>query len=162
VSLGVYLGLGSNIAAEHHIPLALDALRHTFGDLRESRWYRTESIGFQGPDFINLAVAIQSSLAPHQIAEICEAIEYQCGRRRELESGSCSRCIDLDLLLFVGEGEYALPSPRSDIWRFAHVAVPLAELLPNWRHARLDGMTLADYVRRGPLQAQRIQPFLPD
>lgn len=156
MSLQVYLGLGSNLQPDHHIPLALDALRSRFGPLRVSSWYHTRALRFDGPDFINLAVEISVDELPEEVVDACAQIERQIGRRREQEKGCGSRCIDIDLLLFSGDSDRPLPPPREDIWLYAYAAVPLAELIPDWRHAALGPHTLASFVDRGQLEDQGV------
>ena len=51
-----YLSLGSNLDPERHLAAALVALRGRYGELVVSPTYRTTAVGFDGPDFLNLAV----------------------------------------------------------------------------------------------------------
>ena len=55
-----YLSLGSNQQPERHLPQAVEELRARFGALLASPWYRTAAVGFDGPDFVNGAVVIDS------------------------------------------------------------------------------------------------------
>ena len=56
------LSLGSNIDAQLNIRKALESLRQRFGDLQLSTVYESESVGFEGDNFLNLvAVAYTDS-----------------------------------------------------------------------------------------------------
>ena len=59
-----YLSLGSNLEPEKHLRAALAELRAQFGAIHVSPTYRCKAIGFDGPDFLNLAVAIDTALDP--------------------------------------------------------------------------------------------------
>ena len=155
----VFLGLGSNLEPNSHIALALRSLTVTFGSLKKSRKYQTPAVGFIGPSFINMVVSIDTELSPAEVAESCQRIERELGRDRSSESGSCSRCIDIDLLLFQDESAKAsdLPNPRKDIREFAYTAVPLADLIPDWQHEHTDGMRLVDFVQSGKFLDQKVE-----
>ena len=51
-----WLSLGSNLEPERHLRAALAELRMRFGAIVESPAYRFPAVGFEGPDFVNLAV----------------------------------------------------------------------------------------------------------
>ena len=156
----VFLGLGSNLDAKKHIDLALEQLNKTFGELKQSARYKSQAVGFEGPDFINMVVGFSSTLSPKAIVHKCQEIEIAVGRIRETESGNCSRTIDIDLLLFMeeeGESISNLPEPRTDIRDFAYAAMPLAELIPDWRHELIGNNALVDYLTRSVFTGQAIQ-----
>ena len=52
----VYLSLGSNIEPRRYLNVALDELRARFGAIDVSPAYRSAAVGFDGTDFVNLAV----------------------------------------------------------------------------------------------------------
>ena len=60
----VYLSLGSNQEPHRYLRAALDELRARFGSLDVSPAYRSAAVGFDGADFINLAVGLDTELAP--------------------------------------------------------------------------------------------------
>lgn len=156
----VYLGLGSNLDAEQHLDEALEQLQNEFGALRCSSWFRTAAVGFSGPDFINMALCVDTDLSVEDVSQICQKIERFVGRRRETESGCGSRCIDIDLLLFeaaAGEPHANLPPPRDDLWRFAYCAAPMADIYPHWTHCQLQGLTLAQFVKSESFASQPIE-----
>ena len=54
----IALSLGSNIEREKHLQFAIDGLTELLGKLDLSPVYETRAVGFDGPDFYNLVVAI--------------------------------------------------------------------------------------------------------
>ena len=94
-----YLSLGSNLEPEAHLALAIAQLRERFGDIAVSPMYRTAAIGFDGPDFINAAVVIESDLDVHALDAWLHALEDAHGRRRDVPRFS-SRPLDIDVVFF--------------------------------------------------------------
>ena len=153
----VFLGLGSNIEPEKHLDITLHKLVATFGDLDLSQFYRTAAIGFDGQSFINMAAGFETAFSVQEVTDFCQKIEREVGRRRESEIPGGSRCIDIDLLLFESvSSDDDLPEPRSDIREFAYAAVPLAELIPDWRHELTGDQPLAEYIQNERFASQQI------
>lgn len=141
------LGLGSNIAREHHLRRALAALETLAAPqtLSVSPVVESVPVGFDDArHFYNLVVAFDTFLAPQALEAECKTIERANGR----PSGPAklvARTLDIDLLLWgdaVGRfGDVDLP--REDILRYAFVLHPLSLLLPDHRHPT-DGRSFAD------------------
>ena len=93
------LSLGSNIERRKNIRYALTKLTELFGELRESPLYQSRSVGFEGPDFYNMVVAVDTSLNLEEIIESLREIERQAGRVRG-EKRFQSRRLDIDVLLY--------------------------------------------------------------
>lgn len=131
----VALGLGSNVEPEQNIRSALNALAQYFGELQISRVFQSESIGFEGRDFYNLVVLIQTDLSPAQLVKRLRDIENENGRDRSQPRFS-PRTLDIDVLTFGAlVGDYGgVKLPRDEILKNAFVLWPLAELLPETRH----------------------------
>ena len=139
-----WLSLGSNVQPHQHLRQALSELSERFGTLIISAVYCTPAVGFDGPDFLNLAVGIDSDLDPHALNDWLHALEDRHGRRRDVPRFS-SRTLDIDVLLFgdqVLRGRGNLEVPRSDVIKHAFVLGPLAEIAPAVVHPTL-GKTLA-------------------
>lgn len=138
-----YLSLGSNLEPERHLRLALDALAAAFGPLRVSPVYRTPAQGFAGPDFLNLAVAVDTRLPPHALRDWLHALEVRLGRDRTAPRLS-SHTLDADLVLYgeqvVDDGD-GLRLPRADLTA-AYVLKPLVDIAPDARDPR-SGRTLS-------------------
>ena len=139
----VYLSLGSNIDATDNIRLGIRELEKRFGELRTSNIYRSLAVGFDGPDFLNLVAAAQTSMSPEAIHDEIETIHRLAGRSRTTEKFA-SRPLDIDLLLYddLVLDEPPLHLPRSDILEYSFVLKPLVELAPEVVHP-LTGKTLA-------------------
>ena len=139
-----YLSLGSNLDAEHWLGLAVAALRDRFGALDVSPVYRSAAVGFDGPDFLNLAVAMESDLAPDALNDWLHALEDRHGRVRGGDRYA-SRTLDVDIVLYddlVLRGAGHLQIPRPEL-RHAFVLKPMADIAPELRHP-VDGRTMAE------------------
>jgi 2-amino-4-hydroxy-6-hydroxymethyldihydropteridine diphosphokinase len=131
----VYLSLGSNIEPEKHLRTALMELRERFGELAVSPVYRFPAVGFVGPDFLNLAVGLDTELEPLVLNDWLHALEDRHGRRRDVPRFS-DRTLDIDIVLYgdrVLQGPGNLEIPRSDL-KHAFVLKPLADIAPDARH----------------------------
>lgn len=130
-----WISLGSNIAPERHVVMALELLAGDFGPLVCSPVYRTPAVGFDGEDFLNMVVGIDTALAPHALARRLRDIEDRCGRVRGGARFS-ARTLDLDVLTYddvILDGE-GLVLPRPEILEQAFVLGPLADVAPNELH----------------------------
>lgn len=132
-----WLSLGSNLEPERHLRAALAELRARFGTLLVSPAYRFAAVGFDGPDFVNLAVGLDSDLDAHALNDWLHALEDRHGRRRDVPRYS-SRTLDVDIVLFdelVLSGPGNLEIPRKELAE-AFVLQPLAEIAPGLREPR--------------------------
>jgi 2-amino-4-hydroxy-6-hydroxymethyldihydropteridine diphosphokinase len=149
----VYVSLGSNIAPEQHLTAAVGLLREKCTVLAVSSRYRTAPQGYTDQaDFLNMAVQLTTPRAPAEFKHtVLDAIERQLKRVRDPANKNAPRSIDLDISLWgdavLDYGEKPWHVPDKDIQRFAHVAVPLAELAPNYVHPET-GETLAQIAAR--------------
>lgn len=139
-----WLSLGSNLDAEVHLLAAAQALRARFGDVVFSPVYRTPAVGFDGPDFLNAAAAVQTDLDPFALNDWLHALEDAQGRVRGGARFS-SRTLDVDIvfyddLVLKGPGNLELPRPEL---RHAFVLKPLADIAPGHR-VPTTGETLAE------------------
>ncbi|MDR7555143.1 MAG: 2-amino-4-hydroxy-6-hydroxymethyldihydropteridine diphosphokinase [Armatimonadota bacterium] len=129
--------LGSNVDRERALPQAV-ALLAARARLRAlSSVYETEPVGRPDqPPFFNAAAVVETDLDPAAFRrEVLAPIEAQLGRRRTADKWA-PRTIDLDLILWddeVCEVE-GRPVPHPELLTRAHVAVPVAEVLPDARH----------------------------
>jgi 2-amino-4-hydroxy-6-hydroxymethyldihydropteridine diphosphokinase len=150
-----YLSLGSNIKPEQNLPAAVCELR-AFGRVLavSSVWESAPfadamadgSLPVVGEDFLNAAVLLETDLSPVGLYDQAIApIERRLGRVRDPRDKNAPRTIDIDLSLFNHDVlEFAgrrIPDP--DIVKRPFVAVPLAELDPDYVHPT-EGRRLAD------------------
>ena len=56
----VYVGIGSNIEPIAHITKCIKSLKENFSNLRLSPIYESSSMGFDGPNFYNLAAFFET------------------------------------------------------------------------------------------------------
>ncbi|MDQ0009636.1 2-amino-4-hydroxy-6-hydroxymethyldihydropteridine diphosphokinase [Luteibacter jiangsuensis] len=149
-----YLSLGSNIDAERWLGLAVAELRNRFGTLEVSPVYRSAAVGFDGPDFLNLAVALDSDLGPDDLNDWLHALEDRHGRVRG-GGRYASRTLDVDIVLYddlVLSGEGHLEIPRGEL-RHAFVLKPMADIAPTLRHP-VSGRTMADLWAAFPQESE--------
>jgi len=149
-----YLSLGSNQQPLEHLTRAVEELRARFGALRVSPLYRTPAVGFDGPDFLNAAVVLESGLEPVELDAWLHALEDAHGRRRDVPRFS-DRPLDIDIVFYDqrvlrGPGHLELPRPEL---REAFVLKPLADLAPDFIVPR-DGRTLAQLWQAHPEHAR--------
>ena len=138
-----YLSLGSNIEPERHLRAALGELRARFGAVTVSPAYRSAAVGFDGPDFINLAACVDTDLDPPALDAWLHALEDRHGRRRDVPRYA-SRTLDIDIVLydeivFAGPGHLRIPRAELDQ---PFVLVPLCDIAPDARDP-VSGRTLA-------------------
>lgn len=157
----VFLALGSNIEPEGHLRAAVRELARRFPLLRVSRIYETDPVGApDSPRFLNAAVLLRSTLAPRNLKlGHLRPLEARLGRRRGGDSNA-PRTIDIDLALH-GDRVLELPEagielPDPGILRHAHLALPLADLAPEFRHPT-DGRTLREIAEALAVVA-RVRP----
>ena len=143
-----YLSLGSNIEPEKYLRAAIAELRARFGTLIVSPVYRSAAVGFEGPEFLNLAVGLDTDLDAPALDAWLHALEDRHGRRRD-QPRYASRTLDVDIVLFgdaIVEGPGHLRIPRSEL-REAFVSVPLADIAPGVRDPE-SGLTVAEIRAR--------------
>ncbi len=138
----IYLLLGSNIDKELNLPAAVAMLRRMCQVIELSSVYETIPMGLkEQPNFFNMAALIETDLDPCQVKlQIIQPIEIELQRQRNADKNA-PRTIDLDIILYNDEIFDYIPDngrlhhlPDPDILRFAHVAIPIAELAPNKLH----------------------------
>jgi 2-amino-4-hydroxy-6-hydroxymethyldihydropteridine diphosphokinase len=131
----IYLGIGSNIDPERNLRLGVRELRSRFSELKISSTYKSGAVGFDGPDFLNLVVGLESDATPSHIHDHIEAIHKLAGRPTGAARYS-SRPLDIDLLLYEDLVLDAAPIklPRADVLKYSFVLRPLAEIAPNLKH----------------------------
>jgi 2-amino-4-hydroxy-6-hydroxymethyldihydropteridine diphosphokinase len=140
-----YLGLGGNLGD----PATAMASALRMLDAHEavtvatvSSLYRTPPWGkTDQPDFLNAVAAVDTTLPPRALLELCLETERALKRVRTERWGP--RVIDMDILLFGREriAEEGLQVPHPRMGERAFVLAPLSEIAPD---ADVDGCTAAD------------------
>lgn len=137
----IVLLMGSNLGdREAYLNAACgmleDALRV---QLRRTAVMETEALGFDGPSFLNMAVAFAApeGLTPISLLEVCQAVEVALGRPRHEaaynQDGTrryASRTIDIDILKYdnVTCNTKRLTLPHPQIYSRPFAAKLLAEI----------------------------------
>jgi dihydropteroate synthase len=150
------IAIGSNLGdREAYLRLAVDSLP---GLVATSDVYETEPIG--GPDgqgpFLNMVVAVDTTLDPYALLRRCQQIEGLAMRRREVRWGP--RTLDVDLLFHgdarIDDDALQIPHPRLHERRF--VLAPLSQIAPELCPPDWDARLPPEAVtRRGPLAGCR-------
>ena len=128
-----YLSLGSNVSPDKNIQFALGQLSQIFGETVSSSIYKTKAVGFEGSDFLNLVVKIETGLDPEKLIDRLHGIEEMTGRITGTKAFN-DRTLDIDVLIY---GDYINPDlniPRDEILMYGFVLEPLAELNPEGLH----------------------------
>lgn len=144
----VYIAIGSNLAS----PLEqVNAAIQAIGEIPDSRivavssFYRTPPLGPQDqPDYLNAAVALETTLAPEALLDHTQRIELQQGRVRKAERWG-PRTLDLDIMLFGDEviNTERLTVPHYDMKNRGFMLWPLFEIAPDL-HFPDDNQSLAE------------------
>ena len=124
-----YLGLGSNLGdREETIRRAIELIGEQAGTVEaQSALYYSDPWGFESEHgFVNAVVRISTTLTPHKLLDVTQAIERQLGKtarhatERKLITSSSSlltshyhdRPIDIDILLY---DDLTIDTPRLKI-----------------------------------------------
>jgi len=96
--------------------------------------YRTPPWGFKyQPPFVNLCIAVETTLAPGALLARAHAVEDGLGRKRAQERRWGPRPVDIDILAYddlsLSTADLTLPHPH--LFERAFVLVPLAEIVPD-------------------------------
>lgn len=131
----VYISIGSNIERYRHVIAALDALNTWFGELVISPVYESESVGFEGSDFLNLVVSIETELTVGELSRRFKQLEADNGRTRSAPKFS-PRTLDLDILTYddTAGAIDGVELPRAEILSNAFVLRPLADIAGDELH----------------------------
>jgi 2-amino-4-hydroxy-6-hydroxymethyldihydropteridine diphosphokinase len=102
--------------------------------LARSSDYRTPPWGIEDqPPFVNLAIAVDTGLAPHALLARAQAVERALGRERAKELRWGPRTVDIDLIAYddLALDTPDLTLPHARLFERAFVLVPLAEIAPE-------------------------------
>ncbi len=134
--------------------------------VRPSSVYRTAPWGkLDQPEFLNMAVLVETGLSARALLELCLSLEREGGRERRERWGP--RTLDIDILTYGGQtiDEPGLQVPHPRIAERAFVLAPLAEVAPGMMIggrsvANLLEAVIDETIRRDPAATERLSAVL--
>ena len=153
------LSLGSNQQPEHYLAMAAHELRVAFGQVTFSPVYRTEAVGFVGPDFLNAAACVHTDMDVFTLNDWLHALEDRHGRRRD-QPRFASRTLDVDIVYFndlVMQGPGNLRLPRPEL-KHAFVLKPLSDIAANFVDP-VQGRSLRELWATAGLETPALDPL---
>ena len=127
----VFLALGSNIGErEDYIKKAIDEIERRAGSIIDrSPIMQTKAYGFEDqPDFLNMALKIETELEPLELLDVLQKIELDLDRVRTVHWGP--RTIDIDIIYYEDRiiDCDRLKVPHPDRCNRTFVIVPITEI----------------------------------
>ena len=138
----IYLSLGSNLGNKFkNLQLAVNAIFEEIGAIKKiAPIFETPAMGFEGKDFLNCVIQVESNQSAGHILDAILSIETKLGRVREEKSGFSSRPIDIDMLFYDDEiiNTKNLIIPHPEIQHRKFVLAPLAVISQDFIHPKLN------------------------
>lgn len=161
-ALGLGGNLGDPVVAFATVLRRLEA-HEAVSRIRPSSVYRTAPWGkLDQPEFLNMAVLVETTLSARALLDLCLSLEREGGRERRERWGP--RTLDIDILTYGREtiDEPGLQVPHPRIAERAFVLAPLAEIAPG---LEIGGRSVADLleavkdetIRRDPAGTERLR-----
>lgn len=154
----VTLSLGSNIDAFNQLTSCLDSLLLEFGDLSLSSVFESEAVGFEGDNFLNMAVGLDTDMTLPELSSFLKAVEDKHGRDRSQPKFS-GRSLDIDILTYGDKkGDFSgITLPRPEITANAFVLWPLSQISGKQKHPEL-GLPFTVLWENYDKDAQKLWP----
>ena len=135
-----YLSLGSNIEPTINLVKAVKLLAKKNQLVAVSSVWETSPLGTTDqPNYLNAAAIVDTQLTAEQLKHDIKKIEHGLGRIRQLDKFA-PRPIDIDIILFNQQifmlGQRQIPDP--ELLERSFVAIPLAEIAPDFVHPELN------------------------
>ncbi|WP_417876179.1 2-amino-4-hydroxy-6-hydroxymethyldihydropteridine diphosphokinase [Winogradskyella sediminis] len=138
----IHIALGSNKGNKlQFLQAAVDAIFVNVGVVKKiSKVYKTPAFGFEGDDFYNACIAVETEYKPKKVLKLLQEIELKLGRVSKTTTAYESREIDLDILFFEAEvvEENNLVIPHSQLQNRKFVLQPLLDIAKDFKHPTLN------------------------
>ena len=144
-----YIALGSNKGEKfNYLQDAVYGIHERIGHIKSiSKVYRSPAFGFDGEDFLNCCLVLESELEPQDVLDHLLDIEKSMGRVRTKRKSYEARTIDLDIILtedlMIETKSLKVPHPEMQNRRF--VLGPLNDVAPKVIHPGLN-KTIAELL----------------
>lgn len=133
-----YLALGSNKGNKlQYMQAAVDAVFKRVGAVKKlSKVYKTPAVGFDGDDFYNACIKVETELKPKKLLASLKQIETDLGRAEKTKGTYQSREIDLDIIFYAEEviEQKDLIIPHPELHNRKFVLEPLCDILKEYQH----------------------------
>lgn len=140
--MGVYktafLSIGSNLGNRLLLlQKAIFEIGNVTGEIRQvSAIYETPAWGFDGEDFLNACLELQTLLPPEELLVKLLAIETDFGRKRKESDSYQSRTLDIDIIYYekdiIDTASLTVPHPKMQDRKF--ILKPLSDITPQFYH----------------------------
>ncbi len=137
----VYLSLGSNMGdRQSYLKLAIEEISKSAGVIKKvSPVYQTKAWGFEGKDFLNMVLELETNYSPDKLLTFLKEIESKTGRKKRGQNYT-DRYLDIDILAYenqiVEKKDLAIPHKFLHKRRF--VLEPWNEIAPGFFVPGLD------------------------
>ncbi|MFD2725156.1 2-amino-4-hydroxy-6-hydroxymethyldihydropteridine diphosphokinase [Hyunsoonleella rubra] len=136
-----HIALGSNKGDKFkNLQRAVDAIFERIGTIKLiSKVYKSPAFGFEGDDFLNCCLVLESDLKSKKVLNHLLKIETELGRTRSKTKGYEARTIDLDIV-FAGEAiidTKTLQLPHPEMQKRKFVLMPLNDIASKVVHPKL-------------------------
>lgn len=155
----VYIALGSNKGNKmQYLQSAVALIFERVGAVKKiSKVYKTPALGFEGDEFYNACIKVETEFKAKTILKELQAIELKLGRQAKTGEGYESREIDLDILYYddaiVEDKNLSIPHPEMHKRKF--VLQPLKDIAKDFEHPVLNKTTeilLADCLDQSAIE----------
>jgi len=144
----VIISMGSNYEPNQSLYRAKQLIQNNFKILNNSSRYVTQDINKDSKtaNFLNQVIEIETDKPVNALIKDLKNIEKEVGRQH---SNKHIVVLDLDLLTYGGEVfQFDGKSiPAHDMIKYRYLAIPLAEMLPGFRHPA-NGRTIQEILDR--------------
>jgi deoxyguanosine kinase len=136
----IYISIGSNKGDKFkNLQNAVDLIHYKIGCILSiSKVYKSPAMGFEGDEFLNACIIVESTLNSKVVMQLLLNIEKNLGRTRSQKKGYESRTIDLDVVFYADEviSTKTLTTPHPEMHKRKFVLLPLNDIAPQMVHPK--------------------------